>query len=123
MLTPPGSSSKLQELYPDHSLVVTADWKLDLLQFPDALTALIPGKKFLSHAVFVPFARRTGHAGVVAKDVFYGVFRLAWKDYEYTVYIVQVQVIRPLHLLKSDHPFVVATRLRLPKATLYPPRG
>jgi AAA+ superfamily predicted ATPase len=82
-------SSKLQELYPDHSLVVTADWKLDLLQFPDALTALIPGKKFLSHAVFVPFARRTGHAGVVAKDVFYGVFRLAWKDYEYTVYIVQ----------------------------------
>lgn len=99
----------LRKLYPDHSLVMTSDWRLQLLSFPGVSAEPIEAAPLVTEVVFIPLARRLGGPlGMVADSVEIGTFKVTWEvsmlvvvplidlqwaiqGYEFIVYITQVR--------------------------------
>ncbi|KAF7432983.1 hypothetical protein PC9H_004927 [Pleurotus ostreatus] len=84
------AADALRKLYPDHSLVMTSDWRLQLLSFPGVSAEPIEAAPLVTEVVFIPLARRLGGPlGIVADSVEIGTFKVTWEGYEFIVYITQ----------------------------------
>ncbi|KAF4575048.1 hypothetical protein EYR36_006404 [Pleurotus pulmonarius] len=84
------AADALRKLYPDHSLVMTSDWRLQLLNFPGVSAEPIEAAPLVTEVVFIPLARRFGGPlGVVADSVEIGTFKVTWEGLEFIVYITQ----------------------------------
>lgn len=69
----------LRKLYPDHSLVMTNDWNLNILSFPGAYSVPLDPGELITNLFYAPFARRIGGIpGVLLNSVTFGGFRTAW---------------------------------------------
>jgi len=66
-------------LYPNHSLVMSADYGLNLTSFPGAYTVPLSPSELVANVFFVPIARRLGSVqGVILDNVVFGGFKVAW---------------------------------------------
>ncbi|KAI0314801.1 P-loop containing nucleoside triphosphate hydrolase protein [Amylostereum chailletii] len=80
----------LQKLYPNHTVVMTQDYRLNLLNFPGTLVQPLSPSELVTNNIFTPLARNSSPIpGFLAESVEYGAFRLAWETYEYILYIVK----------------------------------
>ncbi|THH15203.1 hypothetical protein EW146_g5223, partial [Bondarzewia mesenterica] len=83
-------SRQLQKLYPGHSLVMSADYRLDLLGFPGAYIQPLSPAEVITNKVFLPLPKRTGPVpGLLLDSVEFGAFKVAWKHYDFTLYIAR----------------------------------
>ncbi|TFK55460.1 P-loop containing nucleoside triphosphate hydrolase protein [Heliocybe sulcata] len=77
----------LRKLYPNHTIVMSSD---DLLRFPDALVQPIVPSDIIKNTVFLSLARRsTMGPGVLLNSVLFGSFKVAWSNYEFTLYVTK----------------------------------
>ncbi|KAA1466461.1 P-loop containing nucleoside triphosphate hydrolase protein [Dentipellis sp. KUC8613] len=80
----------LQELYPNHSLVTTSDYRLQLLSFPGAYVQPLSPSELVTSKIFIPLPRNASPVpGVLADNVVFGGFKLAWSNYDFILYIAQ----------------------------------
>ncbi|KAJ3518065.1 hypothetical protein NLJ89_g106 [Agrocybe chaxingu] len=79
----------LRRLYPDHSLVMTQDYGINLLGFPAAQLTPLEKTPLITNLFFIPLSRSVGIPGVLVDNVEFGAFKLVWQQYEYIVYTVQ----------------------------------
>ncbi|KAL0949354.1 hypothetical protein HGRIS_009423 [Hohenbuehelia grisea] len=80
----------LLKAYPNHSLVMTSDWNLQLLSFPGVYAVPIQKNPLFTELFFIPLARRLGGPpGVLVDQVQLGAFSVAWESYDFIVYIIQ----------------------------------
>ncbi|KAI5124956.1 hypothetical protein M0805_007383 [Coniferiporia weirii] len=77
----------LRKLYPDHSLVMSQDYSLNILGYPGAVTVPLKPDELITNSLFLPAGR--GATGVLLNSVEFGCFRTAWDKYEFTIYIVK----------------------------------
>ncbi|KAF9028433.1 P-loop containing nucleoside triphosphate hydrolase protein [Hymenopellis radicata] len=83
----------LRKLYPKQSIVMTADYRLEVLQYPHALIVPMNPPPMITNLVFVPLARNNNpRPGLVADAVELGAFHLAWQDYDFILYVVKFPV-------------------------------
>jgi hypothetical protein len=69
----------LRRLYPQHSLVTTTDFRLNLLNFPGAYTVPLENIPLVTKLLFLPLARSLGSLpGVLIDQVEFGAFNMAW---------------------------------------------
>ncbi|KII94889.1 hypothetical protein PLICRDRAFT_128201 [Plicaturopsis crispa FD-325 SS-3] len=86
-------ATALRKLYPKHSLVMTQDYRLNVLNFAGAYAVPIQDVDLVTNVMFQPLARRSGTApGVLVDNVQLGGFHLGWDKYEFIVYIAQWSV-------------------------------
>lgn len=67
----------LRKLYPMHSLVMSQDYTLNLLGFPNAVAMPLKPDELITNAFFVQLGR--GGGGVLINNVEFGAFKLAWE--------------------------------------------
>jgi transitional endoplasmic reticulum ATPase len=73
------SANVLRRLYPGHSLVMTSDYTLNLLNFPGAYSQPLADTQLVTDVFFIPLARRLGNtSGILIDNVNFGAFKLAW---------------------------------------------
>lgn len=83
-------SQQLQKLYPSHSLVMTSDFRLNLLAFPGACVQPLSPTEVVTNKIFVPLSHRSSTVpGLLADSVEFGGFRLVWKNYDFILYIAR----------------------------------
>ena len=69
----------LSKLYPNHSLVMTSDFRIDFLSLPSVTAIPMPKTQLITNAFFHPVARRIADgSGVLVESVEFGAFGLAW---------------------------------------------
>lgn len=74
------SLDALRKLYPKHSVVTTSDYRLNLLNFPGTYKIPMESTPLVSELVFIPLAKNMSPIpGILAEQVEFGVFRLAWQ--------------------------------------------
>ncbi|KAI5893878.1 P-loop containing nucleoside triphosphate hydrolase protein [Schizophyllum commune H4-8] len=79
----------LRKAYPNHSLVLSSDYSLNLTRYPHAVSVPIPDDPLITQLQYVPLARSAGpEPGVLVDKVEYGAFRVAWDAYDFTVYVM-----------------------------------
>ncbi|TDL29533.1 P-loop containing nucleoside triphosphate hydrolase protein [Rickenella mellea] len=84
------AADALRKLYPNHSLVISADWQLNLLRFPGAYAEPVNPSELVTEAIFVPLPRHTSTLpGILVESVAYGAFKFSWEKYQYLVYIAK----------------------------------
>jgi transitional endoplasmic reticulum ATPase len=67
-------------LYPNHSLVMTQGYGINLLGFPGVQVAPLEKTPLITNLLFVPIARSLGAVpGVLVDQVNFGAFQLTWK--------------------------------------------
>ncbi|QRV87747.1 AAA family ATPase [Ceratobasidium sp. AG-Ba] len=76
----------LRSHYPNHSLVVTDDWQINLLNVEGLLWKPLSNVELQSHVQFIP-PRRRNLPGMVARSIQFGGFNVEWKDEKFIVYI------------------------------------
>jgi hypothetical protein len=77
----------LRRLYPNHSLVMSDDSRLNIFGFPGASVMPLNESQLVTNLVFTPLARKLGGLpGVLTDRVEFGAFRVAWDKYEFTLY-------------------------------------
>ncbi|KAG7449020.1 P-loop containing nucleoside triphosphate hydrolase protein [Guyanagaster necrorhizus] len=87
------SLDALRKLYPKHSVVTTSDYRLNLLNFPEAYKIPMEATPLVSELVFRPLAKNISPIpGVIAELVEFGVFHLAWQKYDFILYMVRCPV-------------------------------
>ena len=120
-LTATSSAEALRSLYPNHSLVMTQGYGINLLGFPEVQIIPLEKAPSITNLSFVPVARSLGTVpGVLVDQVNFGAFQLTWKvsfwlrlyyhihepmsikDYEYIVYLIEVSNIAVLWSLYAD---------------------
>ncbi|CAA7260036.1 unnamed protein product [Cyclocybe aegerita] len=79
----------LSRLYPNHSLVMTQDYGINLLGFPAAQLTPLEKTPLITNLFFIPLSRSVGIPGILVDNVEFGAFKLVWQQYEYVVYTVQ----------------------------------
>lgn len=77
----------LRKLYPNHSVVMSQDFNLNILGFPHAVTIPLKPDELITNMFFFPLARGAG--GLLASSIEFGAFRTAWDKYEFTIYIMR----------------------------------
>ncbi|TFY82536.1 hypothetical protein EWM64_g1471 [Hericium alpestre] len=83
-------SKVLQKLYPNHSLVMTRDSRMDLLAFPQVYVQPLSPSELVTNLIFVPLPRNSSPVpGALVNSVEFGGFRVAWSNYEFIVYIAK----------------------------------
>ncbi|KAI0307137.1 P-loop containing nucleoside triphosphate hydrolase protein [Multifurca ochricompacta] len=83
-------SQLLQKLYPNHSLVVTQDYRLNILSFPDVHAQPISPSELVTNTFFASLPKSAGPVpGVVIDSVEYGAFKAFWLGTEFILYIVR----------------------------------
>ncbi|KIM46377.1 hypothetical protein M413DRAFT_441472 [Hebeloma cylindrosporum] len=80
----------LRRIYPNHSLVLTQSWGMDILGFPGASVTPLEKTPLITNLVFIPLARSLGSVpGVLVDQVQFGAFKIIWQQYEYLAYLIQ----------------------------------
>jgi transitional endoplasmic reticulum ATPase len=69
----------LKTLYPDHHIVATTDYALDVLNFPGVIYTPIEDLPLLTQTYYLSFARASGLPGTLAESVLIGGFKLLWE--------------------------------------------
>lgn len=81
-----GRANALRKLYPNHALVMSSDHRLNILGFPAVYARPLSPSEQVSNLVFIPLARRLGSVpGVLADNVEFGGFSVAWKARPYSI--------------------------------------
>ena len=74
------SAEALRSLYPNHSLVMTQGYGINLLGFPEVKVTPLEKTPSITNLLFVPVARSLGTVpGVLVDQVNFGAFQLTWK--------------------------------------------
>ncbi|KAH7343407.1 P-loop containing nucleoside triphosphate hydrolase protein [Rhizoctonia solani] len=76
----------LRDKYPDHSLVVTADWQVNILNLEGATWKPLEGVELQSQVAFIAPSRRDQPAQV-ARSIRFGGFDVWWKEERFIVFI------------------------------------
>jgi len=80
----------LRKLYPKHSVVLFADFSVNLFGFPGALIKPLEPSELITSLYFVPLARRLGKIpGVLIDQIKFGLFSVSWDKYDFVVYVVK----------------------------------
>jgi transitional endoplasmic reticulum ATPase len=73
-------SQLLQKLYPNHSLVVTQDYRLNILSFPDLHAQPISPSELITNTVFASLPKHASPVpGILLDSVEYGAFKAFWQ--------------------------------------------
>lgn len=105
------SADALRRLYPGHSVVLSTDFNMNILNHPEVVTIPVEQTPLVTNTVFVPVARGIGTIpGILVDHVQFGVFKASWnvriscfnvilralrhidylQKYDYLLFIVQV---------------------------------
>ncbi|CCO31902.1 putative ATPase YjoB [Rhizoctonia solani AG-1 IB] len=76
----------LRDKYPDHSLVVTDDWQVNILNLEEVTWKPLDGVELQTHVTFIAPSRR-GQSGQVGRYVRFGGFDLWWKQERFIVFV------------------------------------
>ncbi|KAG9105538.1 hypothetical protein FRC07_009204 [Ceratobasidium sp. 392] len=76
----------LRSRYPDHSLVVTDDWQVNILNLEGVIWKTISEVELQSHVQFIP-PRRRDLPGQIVRSIRFGGFNLEWRDEKFILYI------------------------------------
>ncbi|KAF5387729.1 hypothetical protein D9615_000556 [Tricholomella constricta] len=80
----------LRRLYPNHSVVLTTDYKLNILNHPGVLATPVEKTPLVTNTIFLPIARGMGAIpGLLVELVEFGAFKISWDKYEYLLFVVQ----------------------------------
>lgn len=83
----------LRKLYPNHSLVMSADYGLNIISLTGVYSLPLSSSELVTNAFFVPIARRLGSVpGVILDNVVFGGFKVTWDNYDFIVYIAKWQI-------------------------------
>lgn len=88
------SAEALRRLYPNHSLVMTQGYGINLLGCPGIQVTPLEKTPLITNLLFVPLARSLGTVpGVLADQVIFGAFQLTWKvSHRLTLNIMHVNL-------------------------------
>ncbi|PPR04060.1 hypothetical protein CVT24_010635 [Panaeolus cyanescens] len=78
----------LRRLYPNHSLVMTPGYGMNLFGTPGVTAQPIEKTPLITNLLFIPLARSSGIPGILVDQIQYGAFKVTWSSYEYIVYCV-----------------------------------
>ncbi|KAF9226644.1 P-loop containing nucleoside triphosphate hydrolase protein [Gyrodon lividus] len=86
------ASDVLRKLYPGHSLVISDDYRLNLLSFPDARVEPLSTSEVVTNTIFASIPRRIGGdvPGTLIDGVIFGTFKATWMNQEFLVHVVRV---------------------------------
>ncbi|KAF8605324.1 P-loop containing nucleoside triphosphate hydrolase protein [Ceratobasidium sp. AG-I] len=76
----------LRTKYPSHSLVVTSDWQINILNLEGVAWKPRDEVELQSKVMFIP-PRRRGVPGQIVRSIRFGAFDLEWKEESFIVYI------------------------------------
>ncbi|KAF8917862.1 P-loop containing nucleoside triphosphate hydrolase protein [Mucidula mucida] len=80
----------LRKLYPKHSIVMTSDYRLNVLQYPHVLKVPMNASPLIANLVFIPLARNMSpRPGLIVDAVELGAFHVAWQHYDFILYLVK----------------------------------
>ncbi|KAL5636597.1 hypothetical protein ACGC1H_000524 [Rhizoctonia solani] len=79
-------TTMLREKYPDYSLVVTADWQVNILNLEGVVWKPLDGVELQSQVSFIAPARRD-QSGQVVRSIRFGGFDVWWKEERFIVFI------------------------------------
>ncbi|KIJ51932.1 hypothetical protein M422DRAFT_26292 [Sphaerobolus stellatus SS14] len=80
----------LRQIYPNHSLVMTQDFRVNILGFPQVFATPLEKDPLLTQLVFISLSRRDSPIpGAVIDQMVYGGFKVKWREYELLLYVVQ----------------------------------
>ncbi|KAG8716241.1 hypothetical protein FRC11_006635 [Ceratobasidium sp. 423] len=79
-------TTMLREKYPDHSLIVTADWQVNILNLDGVSWKPLDGVELQSQVTFIAPSRRD-RPGQVARTIRFGGFDVWWKEERFIVFI------------------------------------
>lgn len=79
-------TSMLRSRYPDHSLVVTSDWQINLLNLEGVVWKPLDGVELQSHVAFVAPPRRN-IPGQIVRSIRFGGFDVEWKEEKFIIFI------------------------------------
>ncbi|KAG6872007.1 hypothetical protein C0992_009968, partial [Termitomyces sp. T32_za158] len=69
----------LRRLYPGHSVVISTDFNLNILNHPEVVTTPVEQTPFVTNTVFVSITRAIGTmSGVLIDHIQFGVFKASW---------------------------------------------
>jgi hypothetical protein len=83
------STAMLRDKYPDHSLVVTDDWQVNILNLEEVTWKPLDGVELQTHVTFIAPSRR-GQSGQVGRYIRFGGFDLWWKQERFIVFVASV---------------------------------
>ncbi|KAG8759532.1 hypothetical protein FRC12_009729 [Ceratobasidium sp. 428] len=86
VLTLTCSTNYLRSHYPDHSLVVTDDWQVNILNLEGVIWKMIDEVELQSHVHFMP-PRRRNLPGQIVRSIRFGGFNVEWKEEKFILYI------------------------------------
>ncbi|CAE6522652.1 unnamed protein product [Rhizoctonia solani] len=79
-------TTMLREKYPDYSLIVTADWQVDILNLDGVAWKPLEGVELQSHVQFIAPSRRD-RPGQIARTIRFGGFDVWWKEEKFIIFI------------------------------------
>ncbi|KAF8165526.1 P-loop containing nucleoside triphosphate hydrolase protein [Crassisporium funariophilum] len=87
---PVTGADALRHLHPNHSLVMTQGYGIDILGFPAAQVTPLEKTPLITNLIFIPIARSLGTVpGILVDQIQYGVFKVTWQQFEFLIYLVQ----------------------------------
>ncbi|KAG8746429.1 hypothetical protein FRC10_005140 [Ceratobasidium sp. 414] len=81
----------LRSRYPDHSLVVTDDWQVNILNMEGIMWKPMDEVELQTHVRFIP-PRRRNLPGQIARSIRFGGFNVEWKEEKFIMYIASWSV-------------------------------
>ncbi|KAF9057961.1 P-loop containing nucleoside triphosphate hydrolase protein [Panaeolus papilionaceus] len=82
------SANALKRLYPNHTLIMTPGYGMNLLGTPGVTVEIIEKTPLITNLMFIPLPRSAGVPGFLIDQIEYGAFKLTWSGYEFIVFNV-----------------------------------
>ncbi|TFK43716.1 P-loop containing nucleoside triphosphate hydrolase protein [Crucibulum laeve] len=84
---PVHAADALKRLYPNHSIVMTKDYRLNILSFPGAEVTPLEQTPLITNLIFIPLARSISPLpGILTEQVEFGVFQVSWNGNDFKVF-------------------------------------
>lgn len=110
-------SQLLRKIYSGYSLVVTQDYRLNILAFPKVYAQPISPSDLVTNTIFASLPKNTGPVpGIVFDSVEYGAFKVVWQGKEFILYIMNWPLgsgVITEHFILHDGPVTSARELLL----------
>jgi transitional endoplasmic reticulum ATPase len=81
----------LRSKYPNHSIVVSDDWQINILNLEGVTWKPLDGVELQSHVAFVAPARRN-QSGRLTRSIRFGGFDVKWREESFILYIASVSI-------------------------------
>lgn len=72
------SANALKRLYPNHTLIMTPGYGMNLLGTPGVTVEIIEKTPLITNLMFIPLPRSAGVPGFLIDQIEYGAFKLTW---------------------------------------------